>query len=131
MTLPIPDPKIRGGRRSKYPTSPEIDEALRVAYAKGIVPGVTLKQLAGRFVRSKQWLKSRAQALGLAVVRVKPPDWGELELEALCELAHFHPRVIAENMDFGRWNRRFLADCLINPKPRPKNPVAKPKEQTP
>lgn len=227
MTLPIPEPKFsRGGRRCKYPPNPEIDEALRVAYAKGIIPGVTLKQLAKRFARSKPWLKRRAVALGLAVVRLKPPDWSDEELEALCYLGHYHPCVIAdklvqrgfprrtatgikiklirnnigcamarqdagwysstglgrlvgkdakgvviwiekgwlkaerqhtertaaqggdhwliheqdiramaerhaENMDFGRWNRRFLADCLINPKPRPKNSGAKPKESTP
>lgn len=220
MTMPIPDPKTWGGRRLKSPSTPEIDEALRAAYAKGIVPGVTLAQLAKRFARTKVWLKSRAQALGCPVVRVKAPEWSDDEIEALCELAHYNPRVIAkklvqrgfarrsangimvklrrinigcamarqdagwysagglgrlvgrdskgvvrwieagllkarrqhtertaaqggdfwmiheadirdmaykhaENMDFGRWNRRFLADCLINPKRRPKKPGAK------
>lgn len=226
MNLPIQEPKIAlGGRRCKYQTDPEIDEALRVAYAKGIVPGVTLTALSKRFARSKSWLKARALKLGVVVVRVKAPDWSDDEIEALCGLGHFHPRVIAkklvqrgfprrtatgikikltrnnigcvmarqdagwyssiglgrlvgrdgkcvvrwieagwlkaerqhtertaaqgdhwliheqdiramaerhaENMDFGRWNRRFLADCLINPKPRPKNPGATTKERTP
>ncbi len=111
MTLPIPTPKI-DSRRKYFPTQ-EIDEALRTAYSKGIVPGKTLPALAKRYRRPKSWLKTRAIQLGLPVQRIKMPHWKDDEIEALCAIAHHHPAVIARRMVKKGYPRRTQTAIVV------------------
>lgn len=77
-----------GLRRQKphaapQPSSEWIDAELRRFYGRARTASGELKALSQRLGRSRQWIYSRARAIGAIVGRIKPPNWLQEEDDIL------------------------------------------------
>jgi len=95
-------------RQRKFPDSPEIDEVLRTAYRQSREytscdssrpRGLTLKEIALRFGRTRAYLRRRAEELNLTRRRIKRcPKWTEEEQRILERSAHLSCQVIQKRL---------------------------------
>lgn len=81
-TAPAYRPPVK---RIRYESSDYLDEQIRLVYAKeGSFRG-EIQRLSDRIGRSKDWIRRRAEALGVTRNREKPQNWSKEELAVLDE----------------------------------------------
>jgi hypothetical protein len=103
-------------RAAWVPSRPEIDAAIRAAYAEPHYDKGPLGEVARRFGLPRQWVKRRALALGLTKTKRKEPPWSDAELALLERHAAKHPTVIARHLRAAGFPRSAAA--VINKRKR-------------
>jgi hypothetical protein len=105
-------PKL-GGNRRPWPQSDQVDAAIRNAYLAGATgPGAdaaAIRRLSDRLGRSRQWIRKRAEQLGIVVPRRKEPEWTAAEDAMLREHAARHIDVIARRLRTAGFRRTACA----------------------
>lgn len=98
----------QGARSRRYAAEPWMDEEIRRVYQERPQRGAILA-LAARLMRPRHWVLNRARVLGLAVARVKEPEWTREEEDLLRRLAHHRPEVIAQKFRRSGYRRTATA----------------------
>ena len=99
---------VGGPRAPAAETNDHIDALIRRTYQTK-PERHEVKKLAQTIGRTRQWIRTRAIKLGIAVPRFKEPDWSQAEIDIVLEAPHLGPRVLQRRLKKAGFERSEVA----------------------
>jgi hypothetical protein len=108
IKLKLSGPKCHQPHAKPAETSEHIDALIRRTYQTK-PERYEIKKLAQTIGRTRQWIRTRAIKLGIAVPRFKEPNWTPAEIEIVLEAPHRAPVVLQRRLRKAGFERSEVA----------------------
>ena len=106
--LKLSGPKSHEPHAKPAETNEHIDALIRRTYQANPDRNA-VKTLAQTIGRTRQWIRTRAIKLGIAVPRFKAADWTRAEIEIVTEAPHLNPVVLQRRLRKAGFERSEVA----------------------